>query len=111
MDTTHEPEGPLGTEPAITWGSATAVVAAVLTLLAAFGADLSSDQTAAILGVVAVFGPLVAAGLTRRWAWAPASVARAVAAAAEESPPAQAPSKATDPPPGADHAHRPPEVP
>ena len=53
-------------EPAITIGTITAAVAAVLALLIAFGVDLTDEQTAAILGLVAAVGPIVAAILTRR---------------------------------------------
>jgi hypothetical protein len=52
-------------EPAVAVGTITAVVTALLALLTAFGLSLSADQTAAILGVVAVLGPLVAAFVTR----------------------------------------------
>lgn len=52
-------------EPAVTVGTITAVVSALLTLLAAFGLDLSSDQTAAVVGVVAVLAPIVASLITR----------------------------------------------
>lgn len=53
------------TEPALTVGAITAAVSAILALLVAFGLDLSDDQTAAILGVVAVLAPLVATAITR----------------------------------------------
>lgn len=52
-------------EPAAILGTITAGVAAVITLAVAFGLDLTDEQTAAILGVVAVVAPLVAAFLTR----------------------------------------------
>jgi hypothetical protein len=52
-------------EPAITVGAITAVVSAILSLLAAFGLNLSADQTAAIVGVVAVLAPLVSGYVTR----------------------------------------------
>lgn len=54
------------TEPAITIASITALIAAVITLGTAFGLNLSEDQQAAILGLVAVAGPIVAGVLTRR---------------------------------------------
>lgn len=54
-------------EPAITIGSISAGVAAVIALLIAFGVPLTDDQQVAILGVVAAVGPLVAAFLTRRF--------------------------------------------
>lgn len=53
-------------EPAITVGSITAVVAALLALLVAFGLPLSNDQQQAILGFVSVAAPVVAAVLIRR---------------------------------------------
>lgn len=52
-------------EPAVTVASLTAVVTALLALLTAFGLNLSQDQTAAILGVVAVLAPLVSGFITR----------------------------------------------
>lgn len=52
-------------EPVITVASITALVAAILALLAAFGLNLSPDQKTAILGVVAVVAPLVAAAFSR----------------------------------------------
>lgn len=52
-------------EPAITVASITAAVSAAIALLTAFGLNLSTEQTAAILGVVAVVGPLVAGYFTR----------------------------------------------
>lgn len=53
-------------EPAITLGTISAAVAAILTLLVAFGLDISEDQQTAILGVVATVGPIVAGLLIRR---------------------------------------------
>lgn len=55
------------TEPAVTVASITAAVAAVLALLAAFGLPVSPEQQTAILGVVAVIGPLVVGVLARRF--------------------------------------------
>lgn len=52
-------------EPALTVGTVTAAVTAVLALLVAFGLDLTDDQRNAILGVVAVLAPLVATVVTR----------------------------------------------
>ncbi len=57
---------PLRTEPAVTIGSAAAVAAAVLGLLVAFGIDITDDQQKAILGVISVLTPIVAAFLVRR---------------------------------------------
>lgn len=53
-------------EPALTTGTITAVVAAAVTLLVAFGLDLSSDQVIAITAFVAVIAPLVSSVITRR---------------------------------------------
>lgn len=63
-------------EPALTVGGVSAAVGAVLTLLIAFGVDLTETQTKAILGVVLVAGPLVVAAITRAKVYAPATVAR-----------------------------------
>lgn len=55
----------MSNEPAVTVASVTAVVAALIGLLVAFGLDVSKEQTAAILGLVAVAGPIVAGLVTR----------------------------------------------
>lgn len=52
-------------EPLVTVASITAGVAALLTLLVAFGVDLSGDKQTAILGVAAVVAPLIVAAVTR----------------------------------------------
>ena len=54
-------------EPALTVGAVVALVGAVLTLLIAFGVDLTEEQQNAILRVVAIAAPLVAAVVTRRF--------------------------------------------
>ena len=54
------------TEPVVTIASITAAVAALIALLTAFGVPLSDDQQKAILALVAVAAPLVAAVLARR---------------------------------------------
>ncbi|MFG1898705.1 hypothetical protein ACGFIP_32325 [Micromonospora zamorensis] len=64
------------TEPLFTVGALTAAVTTVLALLVAFGLPISDDQQAAILGVVAVAGPLVVAALARGRVYSPATVAR-----------------------------------
>lgn len=56
----------MNTEPAITIGTVTAAVSAALALLVTFGVPLTEGQTAAILGVIAAVGPIVAAVWTRR---------------------------------------------
>lgn len=52
-------------EPLVTVATITAAVTAVLSLLVAFGIDLSADKQTAILGVVAVAGPLIVAAFAR----------------------------------------------
>lgn len=52
-------------EPVVTVAAVTAVVAAIIGLLVAFGVDLSDDQQKAILALVAVAGPVVAGLVTR----------------------------------------------
>lgn len=52
-------------EPAVTVASITAVVAALIGALVAFGVNLSDDQQKAILALVAVAGPVIAGLVTR----------------------------------------------
>lgn len=54
-------------EPAITIGTISAAVGAIIALAVSFGVPLSEDQQIAILGVVAAVGPIVAAIITRRF--------------------------------------------
>ncbi len=54
------------TEPAVTIGTVTALVSAVLALLVTFGVDISDDQQNAILALVGVLAPIVAGVLIRR---------------------------------------------
>ncbi|GAB3817598.1 hypothetical protein [Micromonospora zhanjiangensis] len=63
-------------EPLVSVGAITAGVTAVLALLIAFGLNISDGQQSAILGVVAVVAPLVAALAGRSRVWSPATVAR-----------------------------------
>ena len=63
-------------DPAGLAGTIGAIIGAIITLLVAFGVELSPAQVQAILGLVAVAGPLVVAAVVRRYAWAPDSVAR-----------------------------------
>lgn len=56
----------MSTEPAVTIGSVTALIAAVLVLLTEFGVDLTSKQQAAINAVVVIAAPIVAGLLIRR---------------------------------------------
>lgn len=53
-------------EPAITIGTISAAVAAVLALLVAFGIPVTEEQQTAILGVVAALGPIVTGLIVRR---------------------------------------------
>lgn len=55
----------MSTQPAAAVSTITAVVSAAITLVVAFGVNLSTDQTAAILGFVAIVGPLVSGLITR----------------------------------------------
>lgn len=52
-------------EPLITVASLTALVAALVALLVAFGLKVTEDQTAAVLGLVAVVAPLVVGFVAR----------------------------------------------
>ena len=52
-------------EPLVSAASITALVSAVVAVLAAFGLDLSQDQTAALVGLVAVVAPLIVALVVR----------------------------------------------
>lgn len=70
------PSEPPPSEPALTVGTITAAVTAVLALIVAFGLNLTAGQSAAILGVVAVIAPLVSAYVTRGKVYSPASVFR-----------------------------------
>jgi hypothetical protein len=72
----HElPETP-AEEPALTVGTITAVSAAVLSALVAFGLDISDTKVKAILAIVGILAPLVAAWFTRRRVFSPATVER-----------------------------------
>lgn len=55
----------MNNEPAVSVGSITAAVTAVLALLVAFGLGLSDDQKAAILGVTAVVAPFIVGAVVR----------------------------------------------
>lgn len=56
----------MSNEPAITIGSVTALIGAVIVLLTEFGVDLSASQQKAINAVVLIGAPIVAALLIRR---------------------------------------------
>lgn len=74
-------------DPSSLFGSIGAVVGAVIALLVAFGVVLTEDQTAAILGLVAVLSPIVTAYAIRRKAYSPATHFREVEEAALKPPP------------------------
>jgi len=61
-------------EPLVTVGTVTAVIAGAITFGAALGFKLSVQQTAAILGSVATLAPLVVAIVGRRKVFAPDTV-------------------------------------
>jgi hypothetical protein len=56
----------MSTEPLITVAALTALVAAIIACLVAFGVDLTEDQQKAVLGLVAVVAPLVVGFIARR---------------------------------------------
>ncbi|ROO51089.1 hypothetical protein EDC02_5953 [Micromonospora sp. Llam0] len=62
-------------EPLWSVGGITAVVAAFVALVTAFGLDLSPEQQTAILGVAAVLAPLAVALIGRSRVFSPATVA------------------------------------
>lgn len=53
-------------EPVITAASISAAASAIITLLVAFGLPLTDQQTAAVMGVVAIVGTLVPALISRQ---------------------------------------------
>lgn len=53
-------------EPLVTVASATALVAAVVALVVAFGVPLTDEQQTAILGLASVVAPLVVGFVARR---------------------------------------------
>lgn len=73
--TEHIPN-PDSKEPALSVGGAAAAVGAILTVLIAFGIDLTETQVKAILGLVLIGGPFAVAVFIRARAYAPATVAR-----------------------------------
>ncbi|MBT0771827.1 hypothetical protein KIH74_22995 [Kineosporia sp. J2-2] len=52
-------------EPLITRAGLTSAVTAVIALLTAYGLDITDDQQAAILGIIAVAAPLIVAVTSR----------------------------------------------
>lgn len=70
------PQGPMKKEPAQIVGIITGIVTAVIALAIAYGADISEDQKAAILGMVAALAPVISGIVTRSQVFAPSSVQR-----------------------------------
>ena len=71
-------------EPARIIGAITGAATAIIALLVAFGLDLTQEQQAAILGVVAVVAPVVAGVVIRQHVYPPATVDRIEARAVEQ---------------------------
>lgn len=90
------PTGVTKTEPAISIGSITAAITAVLALLVAYGVDISQEQQVAILGVAAVVAPVVVGIITRFNVYSPASAQRAANEAAATGDATIAPPPATN---------------
>ena len=63
-------------EPAVTVGGISALAAAILAVLVAFGAQITPDQQKAILGLVAVVAPIIAAVVIRQFVTPSAKVDR-----------------------------------
>lgn len=55
------------TEPVVTVGMVSALVAAILALLVAFGIDIPEDVQTGILGLIAVAAPIVAGVIARKY--------------------------------------------
>ena len=70
------PTGITKTEPATLIGMITGIVSAVIALAVAYGVDIGEDQTAAIMGLVAVLAPIIAGIVTRSKVYPEASVQR-----------------------------------
>lgn len=77
------PQGAMASEPATIVGTITAAATAVIALLVAFGMDLTDEQQQAILGVVAVAAPVIAAVVIRGKVYAPKTAQEVVNDAAE----------------------------
>lgn len=63
---THRKIGP-SAEPALTVGTVSALVSALLALLVAFGIDIPEDVQTGILAVIATAAPIVAGIIARRY--------------------------------------------
>jgi uncharacterized YccA/Bax inhibitor family protein len=67
-------------EPLAPVGAVMSLAAAVITLLVSYGVQISDSQQAAILGVVAIVGPILTVLWARRQVWSPLTVARLIVA-------------------------------
>lgn len=65
MNSHRASTSPLATEPAVTIGAISALVAAVLVLLVQLGVPISEDLQVAILAVIAAAAPIATGILTR----------------------------------------------
>ncbi len=61
-------------EPLLAVGTVTAAATAILALIVSFGVPVSDAQQAAILGVLAVFAPLIVAAAGRAKVYSPHTV-------------------------------------
>lgn len=61
-------------EPLLTVGGITTAATAIVACLVAFGLNLTADQRAAILALIAAAAPAVVAVVGRSRVWSPASV-------------------------------------
>lgn len=66
------------TEPSVIVGTITGAAAAVIAVLVAFGVPITDDQRTALLGLVAVLAPVIAAVIIRGKVYAPETVQRLV---------------------------------
>jgi hypothetical protein len=80
---TPPPNAP--SEPLWSVGTLTAAATAVVAAVVAFGVNLSTTQTGAIIGVVAVLAPLIVSWVGRNKVFSPATV-RTMVKAAENKP-------------------------
>ena len=94
---TPVPTGPIQSEPLLTVGSLTALVAAGLIFMKTLGVPITDDQQEAVRNLVAVLAPLILAGIARQLVFSPAG-AQQVANTQYAAPPAPQPDV---PPPAA----------
>ena len=77
------PKGITKTEPTGLIGSISAAIVAVIGLLVAFGVDLTSEQTGAIVTAFSAVAIVIQTIITRNSVYSPASTQRAANAAAQ----------------------------